>query len=70
MVAFGRSSREKATASWPHSRRATDAVAAAVDAQRRFLSEEWPEGADLHVRMAVHTGEAQLRDRATTSVRP
>ena len=42
--------------------RATDAVAAAVDAQRRFLSEEWPEGADLHVRMAVHTGEAQLRD--------
>jgi predicted ATPase/class 3 adenylate cyclase/DNA-binding CsgD family transcriptional regulator len=44
--------------------RATDAVAAAVDAQRRFLSEEWPEGADLHVRMAVHTGEAQLRDEA------
>ena len=42
--------------------RASDAVAAAVDAQRRFLGEPWPEGADLHVRMAIHTGEAQLRD--------
>lgn len=42
--------------------RASDAVAAAVEAQRRLLSERWPEGADLHVRMAVHTGEAQLRD--------
>ena len=43
-------------------RRASDAVAAAVEAQRRFLGEQWPEGADLHVRMAIHTGEAQLRD--------
>src|SRR5262245_8883853 len=42
--------------------RASDAVAAAVDAQRRFLAEQWPDGADLHVRMAIHTGEAQLRD--------
>lgn len=42
--------------------RASDAVAAAVDAQRRFLGEPWPQGADVHVRMAVHTGEAQLRD--------
>jgi predicted ATPase/class 3 adenylate cyclase/DNA-binding CsgD family transcriptional regulator len=42
--------------------RASDAVAAAVDAQRCFLAEQWPEGADLHVRMAIHTGEAQLRD--------
>jgi class 3 adenylate cyclase len=42
--------------------RASDAVAAAVDAQRAFLAESWPPGAELHVRMAVHTGEAQLRD--------
>ena len=42
--------------------RASDAVAAAVDAQRAFAAEPWPEGAELRVRMAVHTGEAQLRD--------
>ena len=42
--------------------RASDAVAAAVAAQRAFAAELWPEGADLRVRMAVHTGEAQLRD--------
>ncbi len=42
--------------------RASDAVAAAVDAQRAFVTEEWPLGAELHVRMAIHTGEAQLRD--------
>ena len=43
--------------------RASDAVAAAVAAQRAFAAERWPAGADLRVRMAVHTGEAQLRDR-------
>ena len=42
--------------------RASDAVAAAVAAQHAFVSEPWPEGAELRVRMAVHTGEAQLRD--------
>src|SRR5262245_2765575 len=42
--------------------RASDAVTAAVDAQRRLLAEGWPEGAELRVRMAIHTGEAQLRD--------
>jgi predicted ATPase/class 3 adenylate cyclase len=42
--------------------RASDAVAAAVSAQQAFASEPWPEGAELRVRMAVHTGEAQLRD--------
>jgi predicted ATPase/class 3 adenylate cyclase/DNA-binding CsgD family transcriptional regulator len=42
--------------------RASDAVAAAIDVQRRFTSEPWPEGADLHLRTAIHTGEAQLRD--------
>ena len=29
---------------------------------RRCAVEPWPEGAELRVRMAVHTGEAQLRD--------
>jgi predicted ATPase/class 3 adenylate cyclase/DNA-binding CsgD family transcriptional regulator len=42
--------------------RASDAVAAAVAAQRALVVEPWPEGADLRVRMVVHTGEAQLRE--------
>jgi len=42
--------------------RASDAVAAALDAQLALAGEEWPVGAELRVRMAVHTGEAQLRD--------
>ena len=41
--------------------RASDAVAAALAAQRAFAVESWPEGAELRVRMAVHTGEVQLR---------
>ena len=42
--------------------RAIDAVAAALEAQLRFGEEPWPEGAALAVRMALHTGDAQLRD--------
>jgi len=38
-------------------RRAKDAVAAAVDAQRALAEYEWPEGAELRVRMGIHTGE-------------
>jgi predicted ATPase/DNA-binding CsgD family transcriptional regulator len=41
---------------------ASDAAAAALDIQRALLEEDWPEGADIAVRMALHTGEAQLRD--------
>ena len=41
---------------------ASDALAAAVVMQRAFAAEPWPEGAELRVRIAVHTGEAQLRD--------
>ncbi|TFH32562.1 MAG: adenylate/guanylate cyclase domain-containing protein, partial [Anaerolineales bacterium] len=37
--------------------RATDAVAAAVDAQRGLAAHEWPEGIDVRVRMGLHTGE-------------
>jgi len=42
--------------------RASDAVAAALDAQCVFVREPWPEGALLRVRMALHTGEALRRD--------
>ncbi|MHB8693542.1 MAG: ATP-binding protein, partial [Solirubrobacteraceae bacterium] len=42
--------------------RASDAVAAALDAQRRLLAQVWPEGIELRVRIALHTAEAQLRD--------
>lgn len=42
--------------------RAADALAAAVDAQRALVAEAWPEGAALGVRMALHTGDARLRD--------
>jgi class 3 adenylate cyclase/DNA-binding SARP family transcriptional activator len=37
--------------------RAKDAVAAAVDGQRRLAEHEWPDGAELRVRMGLHTGE-------------
>lgn len=43
--------------------RATDAVIAAVDAQRALMSEPWPERLPLRVRMAVLTGEADAADR-------
>jgi len=42
--------------------RASDAVACAGDLQRAFASEAWPAEAVLRVRVAVHTGEAVLRD--------
>lgn len=38
---------------------ATDALAAAVAAQRALAAHAWPEGARLKVRMGAHTGEAQ-----------
>jgi predicted ATPase/class 3 adenylate cyclase len=42
--------------------RASKAVAAALDVQRAFCAEGWPEGAVLKVRIALHTAPAQLRD--------
>lgn len=42
--------------------RATDAVAAALDAQAALHDHPWPDGCVLRVRMAVHTGEALERD--------
>ena len=43
--------------------RATDAVAAAADLQRALQAEAWPTDAPPRVRMALHTGEADLRQR-------
>lgn len=40
--------------------RTSDAVAAALAAQRALQTEAWPAGAELRVRMAIHTGEAEL----------
>lgn len=42
--------------------RATDALAAAVEAQRALQSESWPDGIPIRVRMAILTGEADADD--------
>ncbi|MGI8896219.1 MAG: adenylate/guanylate cyclase domain-containing protein [Casimicrobiaceae bacterium] len=41
---------------------APDAIAAALAAQRSLAIEPWPEAVRLSVRMAMHTGAAELRD--------
>jgi DNA-binding NarL/FixJ family response regulator/class 3 adenylate cyclase len=41
-------------------RRPTDAVVAALDAQRSLATHAWPEGVALRVRMGIHTGEASI----------
>ena len=43
---------------------ASDAVAAALDIQRAFITECWPEGAALKVRVALHTAQARGFDLA------
>jgi class 3 adenylate cyclase len=40
--------------------RAKDAAAAAVDAQRALREHEWPQAAEVRVRMGLHTGEPQV----------
>ncbi len=45
--------------------RASDALAAALDIQRAVQSEDWPVGASLKVRIALHTAEAQQRDEGS-----
>ena len=42
---------------------ATDAVTAAIDAQVALAGAPWPETGPLRVRMGLHTGAAELRDR-------
>jgi YVTN family beta-propeller protein len=44
-------------------RRAKDAVAAAVDAQRDLAAHTWPDGAQPLVRMGLHTGEPQVGEQ-------
>src|SRR5712671_4792351 len=39
--------------------RATDAVCAAVEMQRALAVHPWPDGATVHVRIGLHTGEPQ-----------
>ena len=43
-------------------RRASDAVACAVELRARLAAGAWPGGLDLRVRIALHTGEAHERD--------
>ncbi|HEY6778444.1 MAG TPA: BTAD domain-containing putative transcriptional regulator, partial [Thermoleophilaceae bacterium] len=43
-------------------RRASDAVATAVELQRALADASWPGGLDLRVRIALHTGEAHERE--------
>ncbi len=40
--------------------RATDALQAAVAAQRALARQFWPEGVTVHVRIGLHTGEPEL----------
>ncbi|HLG01360.1 MAG TPA: tetratricopeptide repeat protein, partial [Acidimicrobiia bacterium] len=42
--------------------RASDAVAAAIDAQRALRRHDWGDRPALHVRMGIHTGAAELVD--------
>ena len=43
-------------------RTAAAGAACALNIQRKFASEPWPEGLEMKVRVALHTGEAQLRE--------
>ncbi len=47
--------------------RAADALAAALAIQGAMAAEPWPAGAALRVRIAVHAGDARLRDEKTYS---
>jgi YVTN family beta-propeller protein len=44
-------------------RRAKDAVSAAVAAQRAVSEQAWPGGAELRVRMGIHTGEPAVGEK-------
>jgi class 3 adenylate cyclase len=41
---------------------ALDAVNAAADIQKELIAHDWPLGAQVRVRMGLHTGEARLKD--------
>lgn len=42
--------------------RAKDAVRGAIAAQRSLLDHEWPDGKEVRLRMALHTGEPELAE--------
>jgi predicted ATPase/class 3 adenylate cyclase/DNA-binding CsgD family transcriptional regulator len=48
--------------------RATDAVSAAIAAQRDLAAHAWPEGIEVRVRMGLHTGEPSLVTEGYTGV--
>jgi predicted ATPase/class 3 adenylate cyclase len=48
--------------------RATDAVAAAIEAQRALAAYPWPEGGTIRVRMGLHTGEPDRTAEGYTGV--
>ena len=45
------------------------AVASALDAQRALLAEHWPDGAEVRVRMGLHTGTAMDARQTKLSAR-
>ena len=47
---------------------ARDALLAAVEGQRALLSHTWPEGAEIKVRMGLHTGQAVAHDGRYTGL--
>jgi peptide/nickel transport system substrate-binding protein len=49
-------------------RRAKDAVAAAIDAQRTLAANHWPDGHAVKVRMGIHTGEPVVGERRYTGI--
>ena len=48
--------------------RASDAIAAAAEAQRSLSAEPWPEGGTIRVRMGVHTGEPDIDDEGYVGI--
>lgn len=41
--------------------RASDALACGIEIQQELAAQTWPEAAEIHVRVAIHSGEAELR---------
>jgi class 3 adenylate cyclase len=48
--------------------RVADAVAASIAAQRALAGRDWPEGAELRVRMGLHTAEPHLHESGYVGV--
>jgi class 3 adenylate cyclase len=49
-------------------RRAKDALAAAVEAQRAIASHPWPDGLTFRVRMGIHTGEPAVNEEGLSGL--